>query len=149
MSALKDYLIMLDARSDAEFLATMMGLVWTRTLRKLDILHIWQAAERSGLTEGILPADRRSFLYADIVVDALGPQGNECFIAVEVSYTVQARDTDRAIRNASYLTRFTGKPCYMAVTGVSKLEEVNDTVSEENPQAFDTDRKPTVFWLEW
>ena len=149
MSALKDYFIKQDARSDAAYLAAEMGLTWTRTLEKVDLLHIWQAAERSGLPEGIPPEHRRSFLYADIVVDALDPQDNKCFIAVEVSYTVQARDTDRAIRNAGYLTRFTGKPSYIAVTGASKLEEIGDIVSEENPQVFDADRKPAVFWLEW
>ena len=148
VSDLKGHHTIQDARSDADFLAAEMGLVWTRTLRKLDILHIWQAAERNGLTDGIPAGDRRSFLNADIIADALDSQGNECFIAVEVSYTVQARDTDRAIRNASYLTRFTGKPSYMAVTGVSKLEEVNDIVSEENPQAFDATLESTVFWLE-
>ena len=37
----------------------------------------------------------------------------------------------------------------MAVTGVSKLEEVNDIVSEENPQAFDATQESIVFWLEW
>ena len=148
VSDLKGHHTIQDARSDADFLAAEMGLVWTRTLRKLDILHIWQAAERDRLTDEIAAGDRRSFLNADIIADALDSQGNECFIAVEVSYTVQAKDTDRAIRNASYLTRFTGKPSYMAVTGVSKLEEVNDIVSEEDPQAFDATRKSTVFWLE-
>lgn len=148
VSDLKGHHTIQDARSNADYLTAEMGLAWTRTLRKLDILHIWQAAERNGLTEGIPAGDRRSFLNADIIAYALDSQGNECFIAVEVSYTVQARDTDRAIRNASYLTRFTGKPSYMAVTGVSKLEEVNDIVSEENPQAFDATQESIVFWLE-
>ena len=148
VSDLKGHHTIQDARSNADYLAAEMGLHWTRTLRKIDILHIWQASERNGLTEGIPPGDRRSFLNADIIADALDSQGNECFIAVEASYTVQARDIERAIRNASYLTRFTGKAAYMAVTGVSRLEEVNDVISEENPQAFDANRESIVFWLE-
>ena len=148
VSDLKGHHTIQDARSNADYLAAVMGLHWTRTLRKIDILHIWQAAERNGLTEGIRPGDRKSFMDADIIAEALDAHRNECFIAVEASYTVQTRDTGRAIRNASYLTRFTDKPCYMAVTGVSKLEEVNDVISEENPQAFDATRESTVFWLE-
>ena len=148
VSDLKGHHTIQDARSNADYLAAEMGLHWTRTLRKIDILHIWQAAERNGLTEGIPPGDRRSFLDADIIADALDSQGNECLIAVEASYTVQTRDIERTIRNASYLTRFTGKAAYMAVTGVSRLEEVNDVISEENPQAFDATRESIVFWLE-
>lgn len=148
VSDLKGHYIIQAARSDADFLAAEMGLVWTRTLRKLDILHIWQAAERDRLIEGISARDRRSFLNADIIADALDSQGKGCFIAVEVSYTVHVRDTDRVIRNANYLTRFTGKPSYMAVTGVSKLEEISDIVSEEKPQAFDATQASIVFWLE-
>ena len=148
VSALKGHHIIQDARTNAAFIAGEMELEWIRTLEQVDILRIWQAAERSGLTGGISRNDRRSFLHSDIVIDALDSQGNECFIAVEVSYTAQARDIERAIRNASYLTRFTGRPSYMAVTGVSKLEEVNDTISEENPQAFDATRESKVFWLE-
>ena len=41
-----------------------------------------------------------------------------CYAAVEVSYTVDARDTSRAIRNAGYIARFTGIPCYPGVVGV-------------------------------
>ena len=148
VSDLKGHHTIQDARSNADYLAAEMGLDWTRTLRKIDILHIWQAAERNGLTEGISAGNRRSFLDADIIADAIDSQGNECFIAIEASYTVQTRDADRAIRNASYLTRFTGKASYMAVTGVSKLEEVNDIVGEENPQAFDATQESIVFWLE-
>ena len=148
VSALKGHYTIQDARTNAAFIAGEMELEWIRTLEQADVLRIWQAAERSGLTGGISRNDRRSFLHSDIVIDALDSQGNECFIAVEVSYTVQTRDIERASRNASYLTRFTGKPSYMAVTGVSKLEEVNDVISEENPQAFDATRESIVFWLE-
>ena len=148
VSVLKGHHTIQDARTNAAFIAGEMGLEWIRTLEQVDILHIWQAAERNRLTGGISRDDRKSFLQSDIVIDALDSQGNECFIAVEVSYTVQARDIERAIRNARYLTRFTDKPSYMAVAGVSKLEEINDVISEENPQEFDATRESIVFWLE-
>ena len=36
-------------------------------------------------------------------------------IAVEISYTADRRDTDRATRNADYLTRFTGQTGHAVV----------------------------------
>jgi len=39
-------------------------------------------------------------------------------VAAEVSYTVNGRDTDRAIRNAGLLTQFTGRPAFAVVAGL-------------------------------
>lgn len=36
---------------------------------------------------------------------------------MEASYTVNGRDTDRALRNAEILTRLTGKPAQAVVAG--------------------------------
>ena len=136
------------AREDAAFIAAEMGLEWNRTLERADILHIWQAADRNGLTEGISRGNRRSFLRPDLIMNALDSRGNQCFVAVEISYIAHSIDTDRALRNADYLTRFTGIPTYMAVAGVSKNNEIDDIISEENPQAFGVAQEPKVFWLE-
>ena len=136
------------AREDAAFIAAEMGLEWNRTLERVDILHIWQAADRNGLTEGISRGNRRSFLRSDLIMDTLDSRGNQCFVAVEISYIAHSIDTDRALRNADYLTRFTGIPTYMAVAGVSKNNEIDDIISEESPQAFDVTQEPKVFWLE-
>ena len=148
VGALKGHHIIQDARSNAAFIAGEMNLEWIRTLEKVDILRIWQAADRDGLTGEISRNNRRSFLQSDIVIAALDTDGNECFIAVEVSCTTQPHDIERAIRNASYLTKFTGKPSYMATTGVTKVEEVDDAISEDHAQAFDANRETVVFWLE-
>ena len=136
------------AREDAAFIAAEMGLEWNRTLERVDILHIWQAADRNGLTEGISRGNRRSFLRSDLIMDTLDSRGNQCFVAVEISYIAHSIDTDRALRNADYLTRFTGIPTYLAVAGVSKNNEIDDIISEESPQAFDVTQEPKVFWLE-
>ena len=136
------------AREDAAFIAAEMGLEWNRTLERVDILHIWQAADRNGLTEGKSTGNRRSFLRSDLIMDTLDSRGNQCFVAVEISYIAHSIDTDRALRNADYLTRFTGIPTYLAVAGVSKNNEIDDIISEESPQAFDVTQEPKVFWLE-
>ena len=56
----------------------------------------------------IAPGARRSFYLADLVARVEEPDGSQLFIAVEASYTADERDTQRAIRNAEFLTRFTG-----------------------------------------
>ena len=44
--------------------------------------------------------------------------GEEWYLAVEVSYTANGRDTARAGRNALFLTRFTGRRAYAVVAGL-------------------------------
>ena len=56
----------------------------------------------------IPPGVRRSFYLADVVAKVEAPDGNQLYIAVEASYTADERDTRRAIRNAGFITRFTG-----------------------------------------
>ena len=48
-----------------------------------------------------LPAnDLRSFRLADLILEETDPQGASCYVAVEVSFTVNGRDSRRALRNA-------------------------------------------------
>ena len=72
------------------------------------------------MAEGHLSGSvRRSFVRADLVMEVI-EDDRPCYAAVEVSYTVDARDTSRAIRNAGYITRLTGVSCYPGVVGVRK-----------------------------
>ena len=63
-----------------------------------------------------------------MIIEAVRPQGGICYIAVEVSFTVNGRDTTRAIRNAGFLTSFTGRPAYAAVAGARMDERVRGSV---------------------
>ena len=56
----------------------------------------------------ISPGVRRSFYLADLVAKVEDQDGNQLFIVAEASYTADERDTQRAISNAEFLTRFTG-----------------------------------------
>ena len=58
---------------------------------------------------------RHSFTKADFVAEAVDESGEMRYIAVEASYTVNGRDTDRAIRNAGILTQLTGKAAHAVV----------------------------------
>lgn len=102
------------AVEEAAFIANEMGLRYVETLSR----------EQAGIlveendTSDLAPGDRRSFSRSDLVIRAVEGEDRPCYIAVEISYTANGRDTDRAIRNAGYLTRFTGNPAYPAIAGV-------------------------------
>ena len=66
---------------------------------------------------GVSGSDMESFRKADMIIEAADELGETVYIAAEVSFTVDERDTGRAIRNARYLTRVTGKPARAAVIG--------------------------------
>ncbi len=71
-------------------------------------------------TSDIAPGRLKSFKTADLVLKGVDQKGGPCYIAAEVSYTVDERDTVRAVSAAQLLTRFTGLPARAAVVGVRK-----------------------------
>ena len=148
VGALKGHFAGQKAREDADYIAAEMGLAWIHSLKKVEVLRIWQAAERNGMTDEISRENRRSFLDADIIMDVLDQNGNNAYVAVEISYTAHSEDTERVIRNAGYLTRFTGIPTYTVVAGVFKDGEIDDVITEKAPQAFDVTQDTSVFWLQ-
>ena len=74
----------------------------------------WEMAHRQDISD-IPLGQRRSFYEADLVMEVADTDGATHYIAVEASYTADTRDTERAMRNAEFLTRFTGCPAYAAV----------------------------------
>lgn len=69
----------------------------------------------------------RSFVEADLVIEVEDESGIE-YIAVEASFTADRRDSDRALRNAGFLTRFTGHPARAVVASVRNDYHVQDLV---------------------
>ena len=97
------------ARSMAERFAPLiayeLGLRYTRRLDTAELVNIARDADTSSIPTNEL----RSFLRADVVIEATGEQdGDAHYIAVEVSYTADRRDSHRAARNARYLADFIG-----------------------------------------
>lgn len=58
---------------------------------------------------------RHGFIEADAIIEATDASGEMQCVAMEASFTADERDTNRAIRNADYLTRFTGKTGHAVV----------------------------------
>ena len=102
------------ARRLAYRMAEKQGLELVDILEWKDLGAMVQSSDTHGISDG----DLESFRIADMVLRATGPDGSECYVAVEVSYTANGRDTRRAIRNAQFLTRFTGLRSYAVVAGL-------------------------------
>ena len=93
-------------------------------------------------TSGITPEDLRSFENADIVLQASHRDSGEIhYIAVEASFTGGEDDTRRALRNARYLTRFTGQPAHAVVAALRLTPEAEATIRQGNVTWYETERR--------
>jgi len=106
------------ARSVAErqvgLIAEDLDLEYVRTLTFEDLRSMVRGHDTSDLKAN----DLRSFRLADLILEATDPQGVSCYVAVDISFTVNGRDTRRALRNVAYLSRFTGQRALAVVAGV-------------------------------
>ena len=121
------------AVKEVAFIADQLGLALTRVLTADDLLALLREQPPPGLTGNV----RVSFLRADIIAEAVDESGETRYIAVEASYTVNGRDTDRASRNAGILTQLTGKAAHAVVAG-SRIDDRQRPVIESGE----------VFWHE-
>ena len=112
------------AIGDAGEIAASMGLRWNRNLDWDDLRRLADAADTSAIATG----DLRSFRRADLIIEATDRQGETCYIATEISFTANGRDTDRAVRNARFLQDFTGQRSYPAIAGLRLDERIQTRV---------------------
>ena len=108
------------AERNAAAIADDLGLRLTRVLTQSDLYALTDHADTSGIPKNTL----RSFNRADLVIEATDAQGETCYVAVEISFTANGRDTERAVRNAELLARFTGKVAHAVVAG----ERIDDRI---------------------
>lgn len=117
------------AMNEADMIAEELGLSLIGVLDQAELWSLAQSAE----TDDISKHDLLSFRRADLVLRAADPAaadpaGTERYVAVEVSYMVNGRDTERACRNARFLTRFTGCGASAVVAGLRLDERVRPLV---------------------
>ena len=112
------------ALREASIIAEDMGFQRTRTLTQDDLGALIARADTSSIPTNEL----RSFRRADLIIEATDQKGATCYIAVEISFTVNGRDTTRALRNAGFLTRFIGKHAYPAVVGLRRDDRIQDLI---------------------
>ena len=89
---------------------------------------------------------RRSFAVADAIIEVTTQENAIGYIAVEVSYTADERDTFRAIRNAHYIRRMTGQPAWAAVSALRVDDRIQHLIDcgavhwhQLEPEDFATD----------
>ncbi len=110
---------------EAGVIAFDLGLGYVRNVEKLELAALAQKHSNSG----IATADLRSFRAADLVV--MGINGSEIvYLAVEISFTADHRDSDRAIRNAVMLEQFTGSPARAVVASVKNDDHVSQLIDQ-------------------
>ena len=134
------------ARDDAPIITSDMGLRWLKTLGRGEVVMMADEAQRSGLAAGISRHNMRTFRRADLVIEAATSDGETHYVAVEISYTADNRDTERATRHAEYITRFTGIPAYTAIASVHIANRIEDALTEDAPQPLGVSHETKVFW---
>ena len=106
-------------------IALSLELRRVRDLTAEDLYDLAAAADTSHLSRG----DLESFRRADLVMEARDAEGETVYIAVEVSFTANGRDTHRAIRNAQWLSDFTGKTSRAVVAGVRRDNRLEESIA--------------------
>jgi len=112
------------ALENAAIIARDLGLRRTKSLSREELLDLIDASD----TVGITVDDLRSFRVADLIMEAAAEDGEICYVAVEISYTANGRDTKRAIRNAEFMTRFTGKRSFAVVSGLYRDDRIQESI---------------------
>ena len=114
------------AIEQASLIARRMGLRRTKTLNSDDRLALTDAG---GDLSDIPTSELYSFHNADLLMEAVDADGQGCYIAVEISFTANGRDTRRAVRNAEFLRRFTGQAAYAAVAGLQMDDRIESDLA--------------------
>ena len=135
ISEMKDTHAISKTAREAPGIAREMGFRMVRSLTYDDLLEMDIAADTTDIDTPSL----RSFRRADIVIEAIDEDGATHYIAMEVSHTADERDTSRAIRNAGYLTRFTGHPAHPAVASIRNVDEIRNPINSGQVYWYELD----------
>lgn len=111
---------------EAFTIAMAMRFTLVRVLGNSDLVQLCRHPDARLMPQG----DLISFTRADLAPEVANEEGTRQFIAVEISYTADRRDTDRARRNAEYLTRFTGQPAHAAVASARNDHDIQSLIDE-------------------
>ncbi len=130
------------AGKEAGLIARDLGLRHRKSLTGTELASLSDAVD----TTGIAVNELRSFHRADLIFEATDREGELQYVAVEASYTVNGRDTARAIRNAGLLAKFTGRRCHAVVAGLRRDDRIRHRVDagevlwyELTPEAMHAD----------
>jgi hypothetical protein len=127
---------------EADLIAEDLGFTLVRTLNQADIRALVQAQNTSDIPANEL----RSFRRADLIMEATDGTGETCYLAIEVSFTANGRDTTRAVRNAGFPSRFTGRRYRAVVAGLHRDRRIQASIEsgavswyQLDPQALEAE----------
>ena len=120
-----------EATNDAAIIAMRMGMEFVRVLTSADLIQMAKEAPN------VVPSERlESFAKADLVIE--GRVGDAThYNAVEISFTGQESDAERATTNARFIQQLTGCPANPMVASV-----------RYNPSLKDRIDSGRLFWYE-
>ena len=121
---------------EAGLIAGDMGFTLVQTLNPEQVGTLIQSQTAIDISE----SDLRSFRRADLIMEVTDGDGETCYVAVEISFTANGRDTTRAVRNAEFLTRFTGKRSQAAVAGLRRDDRIEDSIESGEVFWYQLDR---------
>ena len=111
-------------KEQSHVIASVLGLRRQFYLHGNEVIDLARRQDTTDISTG----DLTSFQRADLIMEATDASGELHYIAVEVSFTADERDTRRAIRNAAYLTRFTGRPAHAVVAAYRHDREIQPAI---------------------
>ena len=123
MATIKGNQARADAIDRADSMASEVGLVHLRNLTGADLHRLARAAQRAGMN--LNQEVMRSFRQADLTIQGQR-KGEVEYLAAEISWTADSRDSNRAIRNAGIVRAATGRPCIAAVASVRNTAPVQE-----------------------
>ena len=113
------------AERDARLITFDLGVEYLREIGRDELARWAQKLSHEGIATQAL----RSFRKADLVIEASGNEG-VMYLAVEVSFTADKRDVDRAIRNVEFLRRCTGNEAKAVVASVKNDRHVSQLIEQ-------------------
>ena len=116
----------------AEIVAMELGFEYLRQVTPSE-LYRWSTAAPAGIE----PSDLRRFQRADLVIEALD-EAELVYLAVEISYTVDNYDVNRALRNAALLQQITSHRAQSVVAGAVMRPSVREQVNQGKVKWFPT-----------
>ena len=111
-----------EATKDAAIIAMRMGMEFVRVLTTIDLIHM------ANEMPNVVPPERlESFAKADLVIE--GRVGDAThYNAVEISFTGQESDAERATSNARFIQQLTGCPANPMVASVRYNPSLKDRI---------------------
>ena len=100
-------------------IAESLGFEFIAEMPQESVIGLSKVAKAQGEAEN----EVESFSSADKIINIQDQNGQPGYIVLEASFTVASNDIRRAVRNTSYIARYTGLPAYAAVAGVEVLDD--------------------------